>query len=56
MNHLTWHERLLIVAVVFLVLTGAIVRYFRALRDYPIRQPGEGGATISEHAAGSRTD
>ena len=53
MNHLTWHERLLIVAIVLLLLVGSIVRYFRALRDQT--DVGGGNATI-EHAAGTRTD
>ena len=51
MNRLTWRERLLIVAVVLLVLVGAIVRYCRALRD----RPDEVGTPI-ENATGTRTD
>ncbi len=56
MNHLTWNERLLIVAVVLLVLIGGVVRYCRALRDHPGTDEGDGTAIITEHAAGSRTD
>ncbi len=56
MNHLTWHERLLIVAGVLLILVGAIARYSRALRDAP-DTPGSGGMPITEqHAQGTRTD
>ena len=56
MNHLTWHERLLIVAGVILIFVGAIARYSRALRDAP-ESPGSGGMSISEqNAEGTRTD
>lgn len=56
MNHLTWNERLLIVAVVLLIFIGGFVRYRRALRDHPEFGEGMGTATTTEHAAESRTD
>ena len=56
MKHLTGTERLLIVAIVLLVLIGAVVRYSRALRDAPDLPDGNGAAKSTEHATTSRTD
>jgi len=58
MKHLTGTERLLIVAIVLLVLIGAVVRYSRARRDAPDLPPGggDGTATTTEHATRTRTD
>ena len=50
MNHLTWHERLLIVAGVILILVGAVARYSRALRDAP-EPPSDGGMPITKQDA-----